>query len=371
MSARAAARRAGRTGSLEQVRLLTWERRNPRADVLVVTNMWPHEGNPGYGIFVRRQVDSLVEAGIACDVLFVRGHRSPLAYALAALRLGVWNLRPPRRYRLLHGHGGETALAIRCFLRAPVLVSYCGDDLLGTPGADGVVRTGSRLRRAVQRGHARSLSASITKSEEMQQALPGSIRARNHVIPNGVDTAVFAPVSREDARRALGWDLDQPVALFAADPAVERKRHWLAAAACEAAAARLPGLRLHVAANVSPDQMPMLMSAADCLLLTSAIEGSPNVVKEALMCDLPVVATDCGDVRQLLASVEPSSVCVDDPAALADGLVACMEPRRRSNGRAVSSWLTQEAVAARVIALYEQLAPGVMRAAEHDRSCAA
>ncbi len=268
--------------------------------------MWPHPGNPKFGIFVKRQVDSLIEAGVACDVYFIRGHRSPFAYPLAALVLAVWNLMPGRRYDLVHAHGGESSLSVRAYLRAPVLVSYCGDDLLGTPDAAGRISRPHRLRRWILRQHARMPSATLTKSAEMERALPASVRRRNSVIPNGVDPDSFRPIERSEARRALGWAEDERVALFAADPAVERKRHWLALAACERAAAELDGVRLHVASDVAPDQMPVLMSAADCLLMTSVHEGSPNVVKEALMCDLPVVATPVGDVPERLADVEPS-----------------------------------------------------------------
>ena len=342
-------------------RLLSTEHTDTRADVLVITNMWPNEDRPDYGIFVKRQVDSLIEAGLRCDVLFIRGYRSPLAYPLAAARLAWLNLR--RRYALVHGHGGETALAARFYMRAPVLVSYCGDDLLGTPRADGTITTASRLRRSVLRVQSRLLSRTLTKSSEMGEALPARVRARNAVVPNGVDRELFTPTDRAAARTALGWDPDERVVLFAADPAVERKRHWLAAAATEIAAEQLGGARLHVATGISPEQMPMLMSAADCLILTSAIEGSPNVVKEALMCDLPVIATDVGDVRELLEPVEPSWVCEATPEALGEALADCFgEPFRRSNGRERSERLGSKEIAARVLALYDELSPGAVAA---------
>src|SRR4051794_25937316 len=110
--------------------LVTHVRREPRAEVLVVTNMWPADGRPAYGIFVRRQVDSLVRAGLSCDVLFVRGDASPLAYLQALLTLALWSLRPRRRYRLVHAHGGETGVISRAYVRAPLIVSYGGSDLL-------------------------------------------------------------------------------------------------------------------------------------------------------------------------------------------------------------------------------------------------
>ena len=92
--------------------LVTLDHADHDADVLVVTNGWPNEDNDGYCVFIKRQVDSLLELGVRCDVLFIRGYRSALAYPLAALRLGLWSLtRRRRRYRLVHAHSGEAALA--------------------------------------------------------------------------------------------------------------------------------------------------------------------------------------------------------------------------------------------------------------------
>jgi teichuronic acid biosynthesis glycosyltransferase TuaC len=338
-------------------RLLTVEHSDPDARVLVVTNMWPHDDNPGYGIFIKRQVDSLIAAGLRCDVVFVRGYRSQWAFGRAAAKLAAANFRG-RRYELVHAHSGETAFAARFFARAPVLVSYCGDDLLGTPRADGSIPLAHRARRWIVRQQARMQTATLTKSREMEGVLPRPVQPRNSVVPNGVDRAAFAPIDRAEARRQLGWGDDERVALFAADPAVERKRHWLAEAACEIAATELDGVRLHVAYPSPPEEMPVLMSAADCLLLTSTIEGSPNVVKEALMCDLPVIATPSGDVRELLDGVVPSWVCDSDPAELGAALVECLREPRRSNGREASEWLGSERIAARVLELYERLAPG-------------
>src|SRR5436853_567335 len=48
--------------------------------------------------------------------------------------------------------------------------------------------------------------------------------------------------------------------------------------------------------GASPDKMDEFYRAADCLLVTSDTEGSPNVVKEALCAALPVVSVDVGDV---------------------------------------------------------------------------
>jgi glycosyltransferase involved in cell wall biosynthesis len=102
--------------------------------------------------------------------------------------------------------------------------------------------------------------------------------------------------------------------------------------------------------------MPVAMNAADLLILTSSIEGSPNVVKEAVMCNLPVVSTPVGDVSELLLDVRPSWVCQPTAAALADAIVDCIRRGERSDGREVAEWLDERLIAARLISLYERLA---------------
>jgi len=76
----------------EQRRLVTWERRCDEADVLIITNVWPHRARPTYGPFVRRSVEGLEALGIKGDVLFIRGYMGIAAYACGAIivtRLGV------------------------------------------------------------------------------------------------------------------------------------------------------------------------------------------------------------------------------------------------------------------------------------------
>jgi teichuronic acid biosynthesis glycosyltransferase TuaC len=337
--------------------LLDFVQRDPGADVLVVTNMWPDDERPVYGIFVKRQVDSLRAAGVRCDVVYLRGYRSAAAYPFAAARFLAATLAWRGRYRLVHVHAGETALAARFFVGPPMLVSYCGDDVLGSPREDGSIPLASRIRSAVVRTHASLFSATITKSQEMHDRLPVAARRLNVVIPNGVDMESFRLIGRTEARRELGWDERDRVVLFAGTKvASPRKRQRLAAAARDHAAERIRNVRLHIAGSTPPEQMPLLMNAADCLIVTSSIEGSPNVVKEALMCNLPVVATPSGDIPMLLEGVDPSYLCPPDAAALGDALVACLTGGRRSNGRDEKGGsLASAAIAERVLDLYERL----------------
>ena len=57
-------------------------------------------------------------------------------------------------------------------------------------------------------------------------------------------------------------------------------------------------------------------------------------MKEALACDLPVVATRCGDIPERLRGVSYSHLCSQDPRELGARLVEVVSARQRSNGRA-------------------------------------
>lgn len=333
---------------------------NGASSVLMVTNMWPHDRDPTYGIFVKRQIESLQLLGLTCDVLCVDGYQTRWEYLRAALHMLRLNCAkgPPL---LVHSHGGETTVAVRWYMRGRVIVSYCGDDVLGTPRADGSLIYSSLVRRFVFRNMAPLMSGSITKSLEMEATLPRRARERNMVLPNGVDRSLFRPHPREDARRELGWPTRERIVLFAADPAVERKRYWLARAACGEAQRTIGHVQLMVAHGMAPDAMPTRMAAADCLLLTSSTEGSPNVVKEAVACGLPVVATDVGDVRHVLQEVEPSWVCAPSATDLGAALVECLTEQRRSNGWERSVWLGHDQIGMRLLEFYRALVPELRR----------
>ena len=93
--------------------------------------------------------------------------------------------------------------------------------------------------------------------------------------------------------------------------------------------------------------------------MTSLQEGSPNIVREAMACNLPVVAVPCGDVAERLEGVTPGGVYPYDTVELAKDIMAVMTANWRSNGREQleSQGLTTASVTRKLISLYSSLAP--------------
>jgi teichuronic acid biosynthesis glycosyltransferase TuaC len=335
--------------------LVSLERDGPAARVLVVACVAQTTDRPHYGIFTRRQVESVRRLGIRCDLLAIAGFETPLAYVHAAARLIELGRDHRHRYALVHAHGGEAALVASVYRKAPLLVSYQGSDILGSPDESGRLPLRWRVRRGLTRQHARLADATIVKSACMIDGLPRTVRRRSRVIPNGVDRERFSPMDREAARAMLAWRPEERVVLFASDPSRPSKRLGLAKAACELASKRIGLIRLEIAHGRPPETIPVLMNASDCLLHPSASEGSPNVVKEALACNLPIVATPVGDIPELLAEVKHSYVCAPEATSLAQALVRSLDPPKRSDGRLRSVALDARTIANRVAAYYMEI----------------
>lgn len=337
-------------------RRMQYVQRDPTPSLLVITNMWPEPDRPVYGIFIKQQVEALRAAGVRCDVLYLRGYLGKAVYAMAVPRFIVMSWKVRRRYSIVHVHAGETALIARFLLVPRMVATYHGDDILGYRLTSGRRPWSSAIRSRVVSWHASLFNTAVVQSEEMRQHLPYLIRARSHVIRCGIDDDAFAPMAQRDARAQLGWDADALTVLFAATrPRVPLKRLPLAERAISHAEVHVGPIRLVVAENQSPTTMPLLMNAADCLLVTSQVEGSPQVVKEATLCDLPVVSTDVGDVRDILAGVKPSIICSDDVVSLSEAVIDILRARRRSNGSSKRDVFAQSATVSRLLRVYEQL----------------
>ncbi|HKQ57883.1 MAG TPA: glycosyltransferase [Candidatus Eisenbacteria bacterium] len=318
--------------------------------VLVVTNMYPSAERPHWGAFVRSQVESLVALGVENVIYEIEGWKSTARYANAMRELPVLARRAGAD--LVHAHYGLSGAAAVGVREIPLVVSFCGDDLLGRPDAKGRITSRSKWLVSVSRLAARRADAVIVKTEEMRRTIPDVHDVE--VIPNGVDLERFTPVPRDQARAKLGWPIEGQVLLFAAATDEPRKNWPLALEVEKRLTARGLPARLVAFHGRPQEELALAMSAADLLLLPSIHEGSPNVVKEALACDLPVVAAPVGDCAERLKGVTPGGVVAREPGAFAEAAEAVLRAGTRSNGREKVAPLEIMAVARRILAVYER-----------------
>jgi len=182
-----------------------------------------------------------------------------------------------------------------------------------------------------------------------------------YVIPSGLDLDLFRPIPKEVARKQLGMDSAARLVLFVGRTHQARKRYALAQTSVELlnerlAAAGEAGVQLIVAWGVPHGQIPIYMNAADVLVVTSMQEGSPNVVKEALACNLPVVSVPVGDVPERLRGVAGSEVTADDrPETIAAALERVLSRGGRIDGRSAVRDLDERILTERVVEVYRSV----------------
>ena len=316
--------------------------------VLMVTSEWPTAEQPQRGSFIVQQADYLRRAGIAVEVFPLRAEGDPINYVKA------WRaLRAAHRledFDLMHAQFGQSGLmAWKAGL--PLVVTFRGSDVLGVIGRRGRYTARGFVLKRISRTVARRAAAVIIVSDHLAAALPRGLTP--HVIPSGLDLNLFRPMPQEEARRQLGLPLDKPLVLFGANPAVARKRYPLAQQALQTIDAPAD-VEMVVLTGVARAQVPVYMNACDLLLMTSKHEGSPNVVKEALACDVPVVSVDVGDVRQRIGAVDGCILCPDDsPEALGAAVATVLRRKPRIRGREAVRDLDERLLTRKVIAIYQ------------------
>jgi glycosyltransferase involved in cell wall biosynthesis len=112
--------------------------------------------------------------------------------------------------------------------------------------------------------------------------------------------------------------------------------------------------------NISPDKLKYYYSAADVLIMTSLYEGSPNVIKEAMVCDCPVVSTDVGNVRWLFGETQGYYITSYEPHEIALNIKNAIDFRgkyRKTKGweRINELGLDSETVAGKIIEVYKKV----------------
>lgn len=213
---------------------------------------------------------------------------------------------------------GYAAVVLAALLGVPAVVKLHGSDInvlaKVMTARHGIVWTLEHAARVV----------AVSRSLAERAVELGASRDLVDVVPNGVDTQLFRPRDRREARRSLGVPLDRPIALYVGR--VEREKgvldliHAFACSATDLGRAELwivgEGAALQESRELAwrlgicarfvgarpHDEVPRWLAACDLLVLPSWNEGMPNAVLEALCSGRRVVATSVGGIPDVVTS---------------------------------------------------------------------
>jgi teichuronic acid biosynthesis glycosyltransferase TuaC len=326
--------------------------------ILAITNMYPSEDSPGSGAFVSDQINSLRDLGLAVRVLFVNRRREGAA-VYYRMRAQIAEALAEFQPHLIHVmYGGVMALqVVRHHHVRPILVTFHGSDLLGENLSGWIRKLVSRYGVMCSRKAAKAADGVVVVARHLLCALP---RMKDEqkvcVLPCGIDLDHFKPLDTLACKRQLQWNKDAFHVLFASGNGDPVKRPWLAEHAVQEASSRGLRAELHRMTHVPHSEVPIWLNASDALLLTSAHEGSPTIVKEALACGVPIVSVPVGDVVERIGSIDGCHIAAPQPPALAEKLLLVRARNRMLDCRAQLDDISAQNIARRLNAFYEAIA---------------
>ncbi len=351
--------------------------------VLSIATLYPNAHMPRFGTFVARQMEALAARG-DWDVTLINpigvpplalGRYRALSKAAVSGDVGGVHVHRPR-FTLLPKIGGPfnpamiakavlpiaramhraqpfdlvdaqffypdgpAAARIATELGLPLSIKARGADISfwgHKPYAQ------SKMIAAAQQA-AGLLSVSAALADDM--AAIGLPRDKITMHYTGLDHALFRPIDRVDARRRLARDLsvelrDDERLIASVGALIPRKGQSFAIRALRALPdthlvlvgmgsdrAGLEELagelelqdRVHFLGSLDHAALPIVLSAAQALVLPSASEGLANAWVEALACGCPLVITDAGGAREVVTAPQAGRIVERDANAIAAGL---------------------------------------------------
>ncbi|MCR5050702.1 MAG: glycoside hydrolase family 99-like domain-containing protein [Paludibacteraceae bacterium] len=289
-----------------------------------------HSGNAVAGLsntytFVHEQGEALRARGIEIDYYAVvgKGARGYLRN-IRPLRKKIKDFQPD----IVHAHYGLSGMLAVLSTRIPVVITCHNGE---THTHRGSFFSSIALLCARH---------SIYVAQHIRDML--YFRPRNYtILPCGIDLENLAIVPKTKAQKEMNLPQDKINILFGGAFINERKNAPLARAAIKlieeseekrGVKGKKKEINLIEMRGYNRHQVAMLLCGCDMLLLPTKNEGSPQVVKEAMACNCPVVATDVADIAHLLHGVKNSYVTTFEPEDVADKIKRVIDSGERSDG---------------------------------------
>jgi teichuronic acid biosynthesis glycosyltransferase TuaC len=391
--------------------------------VLVLSHMFPNPRDPGAGIFVLEQVRALRNAGATILVVsptpwaprwlrflpsvgkysvvprrsvvdgFVIQHPrvptlpnrlgfswSGLLFYLSCRRL-VAKLIRQTNIDVIHAHtvlpDGAAAVLLGREFGLPVICTAHGSDVNVYPFQNRFVRWASQWAL-------RHVDCMVAVSENLKKAAIALAGPREiAAVHNGADSGSFRTMVRRDARSRLKLDSTGKLVCFVGYLRPEKGLEYLLEAF---ASLGQPDTRLCLVGD-GPlkqslttlaqrlgiidhcrflgqrphDEIPLWISAADCIVLPSLSEGFPTILAETMLCGVPIIATPVGGIPEVVRDGETGLlVPCRTPAALSQALrMLLSNPQLASDMAARAQELAKNSLtwagnARRMLSLYQE-----------------
>jgi glycosyltransferase involved in cell wall biosynthesis len=274
---------------------------------------------------MKRQLKSLLDIGVHIDLEYLGDISNPFVFYRSLRK--TRQMAP--KYDLIHSPYGSGCGYLVSKVNGPKIVTLRGSDLYGCEPSQLKAKFRDYISLRMTNMCLTEFSLIIVMSHAMKRMLCNELQEKTEVIPDGIDFDEFFPISREEARWGLGkkdqaqrWILYYP-GLTLND---SNKRPSLARAAFDIVKKYVHDAQLIEIVDIPPARMNLMFNAGDVVLLTSIHEGWPNVIKEAMACNVPFVSTNVSDLTEIVSSSPGCYVAeIDTTEELAAGILRAFD----------------------------------------------
>jgi teichuronic acid biosynthesis glycosyltransferase TuaC len=302
---------------------------------------------------INAQKISLEEQGLEVDFFPVIG-KGLFGYLKSAKKLRIF--LKDKKYDVIHAHYslcGWTTILARTGI--PIVISLMGTDAHGIYNSGKGPNFFSRYLTLFTWFVQPFSDAIISKSSNIDTSVYR--RKIANIIPNGVKMVQF-PVFDYDFRKELGLNQNKKYLLFLGNKQDPNKNHVLVEKALKVL--NDPDIELIAPYPVPHDTVVKYFWAADVFVHAAFMEGSPNVVKEAMACNCPIVATDVGDIKWVLGDTDGCYVSSFDAVDFASNIKKSLDfvakyGRTQGRKRIIELGLDSETVANKIIGVYQNV----------------
>ncbi|MBN1462104.1 MAG: glycosyltransferase [Paludibacteraceae bacterium] len=284
--------------------------------------------------YIQEQVEAIANQGALVDYFLIQ-RKGVVGYVRAFKKL----LSKINAYKpdIIHAHYGLSGLFATMQRKVPVVTTYHGSDINNAS-----IRFLSRIAIKLSKYN-------IFVSQKLAAiVLPTDTFA---VVPCGVDLTLFYPQDKKEARQALGLNAEEQLVLFAGAFTNSVKNYPLAKAAVDL----LPSIKLIELKGYSRQQVALLINAVDALVMCSHNEGSPQIIKEAMACNCPIVSTPVGDVPEQIKGLEGCYLSEATPESLAEAIKKALLFNKKTVARERILNTDNTIIAKQLISIYKQI----------------
>jgi glycosyltransferase involved in cell wall biosynthesis len=259
--------------------------------ILIVTNMWPIPSHQYYGIFVKEQIECLEKnySDLHTDVFFINGKKNKFNYLLSIFKIN-WKLLN-NKYDVIHIHFGLSGLFVlfNPFINIPIITTLHSADI-------DIVKS-TRLIIWISKQVIKRSKKVFYLNDKMLDIL-SKFKEKLIYLPCGVNTEDFYEehISRAKNIISIGFpaNINRPeknYKLF--NEIIKQIENELNQ--------EINIVEFH---NKTRLEVRKSLNSINLLIMTSLSEGSPQIIKEALSCNTPIISSNVGDVEKLLKGVE-------------------------------------------------------------------